>query len=331
MIDSTNLKQKIFNIDRNSFDAVALSIFNYQYQHCLVYQQYVNLLNIDIHSIKTIEQIPFLPISFFKNRSILDATQQATTVFESSGTTKQNNSQHFIADVDWYHQISEQIFETQFGKLEDWIILALLPSYLERENSSLVFMVDYFIKQTKNNISGFYLYNYDELNNALQEAKKSNKKILLLGVSFALLDFAEQFPQDLSFCSIMETGGMKGKRPEITKDTLHSILKKAFHVNSIYSEYGMTELLSQAYSIENGIFEPSATMKILLRNTSDPFEIYTKGSGAFNIIDLANIHSCSFIAVDDIGEVFNDETFIIYGRLQDAPTRGCNLMIEDYR
>ncbi|MCB9033366.1 MAG: acyl transferase [Chitinophagales bacterium] len=321
----------MINIDRNSFDAVALSLFNYQYQHNLVYQQFVNLLNINIYSIKTIEQIPFLPITFFKSRQIIDTTQQVSTIFESSGTTQQNNSRHFVADTNWYQQISQQLFETQFGKLDDWIVLALLPSYLERENSSLVFMVDYFINQTKNNISGFYLYNYDDLNTALQTAKKANKKVLLLGVSFALLDFAEQFPQDLSFCTIMETGGMKGKRPEMTKEALHHILKNAFHVTRIYSEYGMTEMLSQAYSFEKGIFKTSATLKILLRNITDPFEVYSKGKGAFNVIDLANIHSCSFIAVDDIGAVFEDESFTIYGRLQDAPTRGCNLMLEDYR
>lgn len=326
---ASKIQQKIFNKDNFNFEEVALEIFNLQYTYNLVYKQFVDYLKIKPNTVQTIQQIPFLPIEFFKTHHILLNNAMPQIIFESSGTTGQITSKHFIADTALYTQSFETCFNEFYGNVDDYIILALLPSYLERNNSSLVFMVDDLIKKSDDINSGFYLNNLSELANKLSFLKSSNpKKILLIGVTFALLDFAEQFPMDLSDVIIMETGGMKGKREELTREEVHNILTKAFNISNIHSEYGMTELLSQGYSKGNGIFEVPYWMKIMKRDMYDPFNISTNtGRGGLNVIDLANIYSCAFIATQDLVNIKNEMQFEILGRIDNADIRGCNLMV----
>lgn len=323
-----NLKKAVLNINAQNFDATALAIFQYQYQHNVVYRQFVDLLKINPQSIKVVEKIPFLPISFFKNFEIKAGNWTAETVFSSSGTTGQITSQHFVRDVDLYQKITEQGFEYFYGKVDNYSVLALLPAYLERQGSSLVYMANHFINLSKQKNSDFFLYNYDALVEQLKYNQKQNIPTLLLGVSFALWDLAEQFPTDLSKVIIMETGGMKGRRKEVTRDELHGIFTKAFQMQFIHSEYGMTELLSQGYSKGKGIFYPTPTLKIFTREITDPLSMQKKGKvGGVNIIDLANLDSCSFLATDDLGRVYDDGSFEILGRFDNSDIRGCNLMV----
>ncbi|MFN8295829.1 MAG: acyl transferase [Chitinophagales bacterium] len=327
----TKIQEKIFSEDNFNFDEVALELFNFQYTHNLVYRQFVDYLKINVATIQTVQQIPFLPIEFFKTHDVISNNAAPQKIFESSGTTGQITSRHFVADLKLYEKSFEKGFQQFYGNIEDWTILALLPSYLERDTSSLVYMVSDLIQKSKNPHSGFYLNNLSELADKIIHLKSeilNSKKILLIGVTFALLDFAEQFPMDLSDIIIMETGGMKGRRVELTREEVHTILKNAFNVITIHSEYGMTELLSQAYSKGNGIFTTPPWMKVLRRDIYNPLQTYSdNGRGGLNVIDLANIYSCAFISTQDVVNLVSDTEFEVLGRLDNADIRGCNLMV----
>lgn len=330
-VKNISLPEKIFTANNENFTSLALEVFNFQYNNNLTYKQYCNALRIDPTKINTIEKIPFLPISFFKTHTITTTDFDPAIIFESSGTTQTINSRHLIKDIDLYEKSFTNAFNLFYGKPEDWCILALLPSYLERNNSSLVIMADSLIKQSKHASSGFYLNELDQLQHTLIELEKQQQKTLLLGVTFALLDFAEQYSMPLKHTTIMETGGMKGRREELTRQEVHEILCNSFQLPTIHSEYGMTELLSQAYSKGNGIFNCPPWMKILIRDEDDPFTIHSSTSnftsGAINIIDLANIYSCSFIATDDAGKLHANNSFEVLGRLDNSDIRGCSLLV----
>ena len=322
------LKTAILNVNPSIFDELALQVFLYQYENNAVYRQFVDSLKVNPSSVNDVKKIPFLPISFFKNFTIKSGNWQEEAVFSSSGTTGQVNSQHFIKEVDFYNDITKFGFEQFYGNVQQYCILALLPAYLERKGSSLVHMANYFIQQSNNNNSDFYLYNYEALAEQLEYNQNHGIPTLLLGVSFALWDLAEQFPMDLSKVIIMETGGMKGRRKEVTRTELHAIYNQAFQTTKIHSEYGMTELLSQAYSKGAGIFYATPTMKVKIREITDPFAFQINGKvGGVNIIDLANLDSCSFIATDDLGRLFDDNSFEILGRFDNSDIRGCNLLV----
>ena len=320
---------QLFQIGSDTeFNAFALKIFHYQYINNGVYNQYVNyhLKSSEINSIDHYSQIPFLPIEFFKTHEIICKGHQTDQLFTSSGTTSVNTSKHFVADINIYESSFYKSFEFFIGHPEDFLILALLPSYHEREGSSLVYMANKLIGQSKNKSSGFYLDNYNDLVKTLNTV--INQQTILLGVSFALLELAEKYELDLSGAIIMETGGMKGRRKEMVRDELHRILCAKFNVEQIYSEYGMTELLSQAYSTGEGIFNTPPWMKILIRDTNDPKTILTnQQTGGINVIDLANVYSCSFIATQDLGKVHRDSSFEVLGRFDTSDIRGCNLLV----
>lgn len=320
-------KDQIFNItSHKEFRELALEIFKYQFEENTTYRSYCDLLNIHSSDVKNIEDIPFLPIQFFKQHKVLSAKKPITHTFTSSGTTSSIVSKHHITDINVYIKSFTTAFNEFYGAFEDYVILALLPSYLERSGSSLVYMADYLIKKSKYPESGFYLNNLDELTSHLKTLDKS-KNVLLIGVSFALLDLVEKHQFNLNNTIIMETGGMKGRRKELIREELHCILKKGFGVQTIHSEYGMTELLSQAYSKGNGIFKTPPWMDILIRDPEDPLTLVNQVSGGINIIDLANYNSCAFIATQDLGKKFNDGTFEIIGRFDQSDIRGCNLMV----
>ena len=311
-----------------SFEEKSLKVFELQAKDCLIYKHYLDLLKIDIEKINSIQKIPFLPIEFFKSNTILLKDKTAQITFSSSGTTGQQRSQHHIAELSIYEDSFRQSFNYFYGSTEEYRILALLPSYLEREGSSLVYMCNQLIKDSQHPQSGFYLNNLKDLSEILSQ--NCDSKTLLIGVGYALLDLAEQFPQQLKNTIVMETGGMKGKRQEMIKSELHQKLKSSFQVQNIHSEYGMTELLSQAYSKGDGIFESPPWMRVLIRDTEDPFTIVSHHqTGGLNIIDLANIYSCSFIATQDLGKSFDDTNFELKGRFDQADLRGCNLMLEE--
>ncbi len=343
-------KSTFFEINDNNFEQKALALFNFQAKNNIIYADFLEKIKVNPQNIKVLEDIPFLPIDFFKDFKVVSEEISAKTtpnpsfkggellpllpkeglgvVFESSGTTGQITSKHYVKDTDFYKKVSENIFENIYENLEEWHILALLPSYLERGNSSLVFMVEDFIQKSGSKYAGFYLDNVAELSQKIQLLRQKNEKILLIGVTFALLDFAENHPQDLSDVIIMETGGMKGRRKELIRQDAHEILCNAFNVKQIHSEYGMTELLSQAYSQKNGIFELPFSMKFLLRDTTDPFSgSFSRTSGALNIIDLANISSCAFLETKDLAKKISPNTYEILGRLDNTDVRGCNLMV----
>ncbi len=312
--------------DPLSFNGKALEIFLYQSHYNKVYKEWCNILNIDAGKINSLAGIPFLPVSFFKSHKIVCGEFNAEAVFESSGTTKTSNSKHFVKDVSIYKKSFLKTFETFYGNIKEWCVIGLLPSYLERQDSSLVLMVDELIKRSGNPASGFYLDEFDKLRTVLKQLESLKQKTLLIGVTFALLDFAETHPIALKHTVVMETGGMKGRRKELTRPELHSILQKNFHVNTIHSEYGMTEILSQAYSKGDGKFICPPWMKVLLRDEEDPLSVKNYGKGILNIIDLANIYSCSFIATDDAGIVYEDGSFEVIGRVDNSDIRGCSLL-----
>lgn len=310
------------------FNAFALKIFHYQYKNNLVYNKYVNfhLKSTEIESIDHYSQIPFLPIEFFKTFEVICKDKKVDQLFTSSGTTGENTSRHLVADINLYEASFYKSFEMFIGNPKDFLVLGLLPSYMEREGSSLVYMANKLIEQSSHKSSGFYLDNYNDLVNTLKNNK--NQPTILIGVSFALLELAEKYELDLSDIIIMETGGMKGRRKEIVREELHQILSAKFNVEKIYSEYGMTELLSQAYSTGNGIFNTPPWMKILIRDTNDPKTIFSKQqTGGINVIDLANVYSCSFIATQDLGKIHSDESFEVLGRFDTSDIRGCNLLV----
>ncbi len=296
-------------------------VYQFQYQNNEVYRKWCDNFQNRQNSIS------FLPISFFKTHQIKSTLFEAEKIFESSGTTKTNTSKHLIKEIDIYKKSFLKTFNHFYGNVDDYYIIGLLPSYLERNNSSLIFMVDALIKLSKHQQSGFYLNQYQNLANTLTELNKKNQKVLLIGVTYALLDFAEQFPMKLDYTIIMETGGMKGRKKEITKAEVHEIIKEGLGVSAVHSEYGMTELLSQAYSKQNDRYFCPAWMKVFVRSEEDPLEVNKIGKGVINIIDLANLYSCAFIATDDVGEVFEDGSFTIYGRLDHSDLRGCSLML----
>jgi len=324
------LIQRIQNVHPTTFDQVALEVFRYQVKYNKLYAEFIKLLAIKVDEVSKIEQIPFLPIAFFKNKVIKSGQWEAQSLFTSSGTTGSQTSRHELRSLDWYLQCARRGFENFYGPLEQYCILALLPSYLERSGSSLVYMVEQFVKYSAYEESDFFLYDTDRLRERLKHCQQQKIPTILIGVSFALLDFAEQGAIDLQDIILMETGGMKGRRAEITRSQLHAQLGKAFQLDLIHSEYGMTELLSQAYSKGNGIFKPAPTLKVLCREITDPLWIRPPGkSGLINLIDLANIDTCSFIATDDLGIVYADGAFEVLGRLDHSDIRGCNLLISE--
>lgn len=314
--------------NRMEFNELALQRFNEQYNHVEVYRKFTDYLGVNPDEVSDCNNIPFLPVELFKSHKISDARTNPELIFTSSGTTGMEVSQHYVSDPELYKKSFTQGFQKFYGNPSEYCILALLPSYLQRDGSSLIFMVKELIRISAHKDSGFYLNNYEELSEKLMSLKKENKQVLLLGVSFALLDLAEKFPQDLSGITIMETGGMKGRKTEITREELHQKLTSAFKVNTIHSEYGMTELLSQAYSKGKGIYFPPPWMKIIIKDPHDPFESLTTGkSGRINIIDLANRDSCCFIATSDLGKVYENGSFEVLGRMDNSDLRGCNLML----
>lgn len=316
--------------DAWSFEDLALETYTYQSIHNPIYNQYLTLSGQIKKPVSKVEDIPFLPISFFKSHEIKTGKWSTSSVFTSSGTTGAIPSIHHVRDKALYLDNAQRIFEDQYGSLAEFHLFALLPGYLERANSSLVAMAEDFIAKTKSPLSGFYLHDFEALKNVLAQVKETNRKTLLLGVSFGLMDFAEAYPIDISHSLIMETGGMKGRRKEIIREELHQFLKDAFGVPTIHSEYGMTELFSQAYSKGGGIYTPGRSMRILLREMNDPFSSVPFGkTGLINVIDLGNIDSCSFIATDDIGRVFPNQKFEVLGRYDQSDVRGCNLMVSD--
>jgi len=327
--------KSIFDINtEQEFLDVALATFRYQYKNVEVYTKFVDYLNINVEKVKSLDKIPFLPIEMFKNHQILDKNMSTDLYFQSSGTTQMNLSKHFIANENIYQESIYKSFEKFIGKPEDFIFLGLLPSYLEKQNSSLIYMVDFLMKKSDKPENGYFLYNHEDLFKLLNELK--DKKVILFGVSFALLDFLDfcdsnsQTLQNSENLTVIETGGMKGRKEEMTKDELLKILQNGFKTEKIYSEYSMTELLSQAYSLGENIYECPDWMRVLVRNVEDPFSYETAGkTGAINIIDLANIHSCSFIATQDLGKLLaEDETkFQVLGRIDHSDIRGCSLLV----
>ncbi len=346
-------QDKIFSISGAGFQALALEIFHFQYQNNPVYRAFTGALRVNPSKVDSLEKIPFLPISFFKSHGVKTGEFAEEMVFESSGTTGSEPSRHFVKDTGTYVKSFIQAFEKNYGAINEYSIIGLLPSYLERKTSSLVFMVNELIKRSDHPQSGFYLDEFQTLKNVLEELERKKQKTILIGATFALLDFAEKFPMPLLNTTVMETGGMKGRRAEMTRMEVHEILKKAFSKNEIHSEYGMTELLSQAYSKGNGLFQCPPWMKVLIRDDEDPLLVqstvnsrqstvdswqssgqftirhspFTTLAGAINIIDLANVYSCSFIATDDVGKLNVDGSFEVLGRMDGSDLRGCSLMV----
>jgi len=326
-----DLHTQIFNIKNDKdFSEIALEVFDYQFNNNIVYHDFIRSLGKNPSEIKTFSDIPFLPVEFFRNHKIIAGQLPVEMVFESSGTTGITPGKHFISDIALYEESFLRSFKLFYGEPEEYLIAALLPSYTERENSSLVYMADNLIKRSRNPASGFYRDNIGELINTIKKSKEEKHKILLLGVSFALLDLAENKAPDLSGVIVMETGGMKGRRKELTRAELHSMLKEKLNITSVHSEYGMTELLSQAYSNGEGLFYCPPWMKIIIRDPLDPLTVYSEPSvtGGINIIDLANINSCSFIATGDLGKLHREGGFEVLGRFDNSDIRGCNLMVE---
>ncbi|QJW88281.1 acyl transferase [Spirosoma taeanense] len=340
------LRQQILtiNLDRNKFESLALDVFRYQAAWNPVYRAYLRHLNVSAEHVTDLRRVPFMPIGFFKTQTVLTGSGtnasalSDTLTFASSGTTGEQTSRHLVPDPNLYDAVSTRTFEQTYGPLQNFHILALLPSYLERNNSSLVYMVQRFIAQTNSNQSDFFLHNHDELTGRLRQLTQQpdGRQILLIGVTFGLLDWAES-GRELSFLKqnpsliVMETGGMKGRRKELLRDEVHAILTSRLGVDAIHSEYGMTELLSQAYSQGEGIFQPSATLRVFLRDINDPFFLYPDAyerTGGINVVDLANLDSCSFIETQDLGQFVGAAgSFRVIGRFDNSDVRGCNLMV----
>ena len=319
----------IFSIsNQKQFEKIALKVFRFQYEHNLVYNEFCNLMNVNVQKIKSVQQIPFLPIQFFKSHAVVSNSNPIQETFISSGSTGVITSKHLVTDVSLYEQSYRKGFSQFYGNIEDYVVLALLPSYLEREGSSLIYMVKDLILQSNNSESGFYLHNHDVLIEKLKALDSSGKNVILIGVTYALLDLIEKQNFQLKNTIIMETGGMKGKRKEMIREELHQQLCTGFGVSAIHSEYGMTELLSQAYSLGEGVFECPSWMQILIRDTEDALTYLENGkSGGINVIDLANFNSCSFIATQDLGRKKSNTSFEVLGRFDNSDIRGCNLMV----
>ncbi len=329
-----DIQNRIFTVDNPGFEALALEVFLWQYEQNPVYQQLCKTLKILPADVKHIENIPFLPIQFFKSRAIRSTNFEPATIFQSSGTTGATNSRHFVKDISLYEESFLTGFTMFYGDISRYTIMGLLPSYQERGNSSLVYMVNELIRRSDSPRSGFYLHQDDLLFNNIRENEKEGKKTLLIGVTYALLDFAARYPTTLRHTIVMETGGMKGRGKEMTREEVHFLLKERLGINEVHSEYGMTELLSQAYSAGSGRFDTPPWMKILVRAEDDPFDVSscerTGGkiiAGVINVIDLANLYSCSFIATDDVARLYPDGSFEVLGRMDNSDIRGCGLMI----
>ncbi len=318
--------EKLWNLSTEEFLHVAGQVAIFQAENNPVYKQWITLSKQSVSGLGTVNAIPFLPISFYKNQDIYIG-EKPSTLFESSGTTQDVVSKHWVTDTNIYEESFLKCFELFYGSPKDYCIIGLLPSYLERKHSSLVYMVDKLIQVSGHSKSGFYLNEFEKLNNVLNELESNKVKTWFIGVSFALIDFSIAFPQQLRYATVIETGGMKGRKQELTKFELHSLLKKNLGVNTIHSEYGMTELLSQAYSLGEGIFKCPPWMKVLVGEAEDPTALKTKGRGVLHIIDLANIYSCSFIATEDMGEIYEDGSFQVLGRADNSDRRGCSLLV----
>ena len=326
--DIDRYRKEIFTIRTAAdFERLSLQAFYFQYMNNPVYRKYCDLLYIDAAAVNYISDIPFMPVEFFKTHKVLCDGRDTEVIFTSSNTTGAVPSSHYVADADLYRQAFTAGFRQFYGEPSDFCILGLLPAYLERSGSSLVYMVDELVRISDDSASGFFLHNHDELYDTICSLEKRGRNYILIGVSFALLDFAEKYKLNMQHGIVMETGGMKGRRKEMVRSELHSVLMESFGVNSIHSEYGMTELLSQAYSQGDGIYSCSRTMKVLVREPNDPLAVHTTGSGAINVVDLANIYSCSFLQTSDLGQVFDDGSFSVSGRFDSADVRGCNLMV----
>lgn len=328
MPDINSLSQRIISVNSLTFDDLALEVFKLQYDQNPVYRSFVDALGKQPTEIKSADEIPFLPIEFFKTKNVKTGEWNTDCVFESSGTTQTQTSQHQVFDEAFYLQNCLNAFESAYGAIKDYTVLALLPSYLERSNSGLISMVNFFIKETNKPSSGFFLNEFEALYDLLLSLRDQKKKVLLIGVTFGLLDFSEAFQMSFPDLIVMETGGMKGRREEMIREDVHKVLRGAFDVEQIHSEYGMTELFSQAYSHGAGVFKPSKTMRVIARDLNDPLTYPFSGrNGGLNIIDLANFKTCSFIETKDMGMVHEDGTFEVRGRIDNAELRGCNLMM----
>jgi Acyl-protein synthetase, LuxE len=332
-VKNMDFEKSIFAAQEDNFNELALELFNYQYQNNTIYRQFCSSLKINAAVVDSVKKIPFLPISFFKTHHVTTGEFETDTVFESSGTTQTIPSRHFVKDIGLYKKSFNNCFEKFYGLPQNKCILGLLPAYLERKNSSLVLMTDELIKASNNPLSGFYLYEHEKLHSTILHNELLKLPTLLIGVTYALLDFAEAYPMQLRHTIVMETGGMKGRREELTRPEVHEQLQKQLGLSLVHSEYGMTELLSQAYSKGDGIFHCPGWMKIVLRDEDDPFNIISAAdvqnrsqTGLINVIDLANIHSCSFIATDDVGRLHANESFEVLGRSDSTDVRGCSLM-----
>ena len=319
----------IFTIsNQKQFEKIALKVFRFQYENNLVYREFCDFLKTDVQRVKKIQQVPFLPIQFFKSHSVVSNSDPIQTIFSSSGTTGMITSKHLVTDVTLYEESYRKGFSEFYGNIENYVVLALLPSYLERDGSSLIYMVEDLIKLSNHTESGFYLHNHEDLIKKLIELENAGQNVILIGVTYALLDLIEKEKFQLQNTIIMETGGMKGKRKEMIREELHEQLCNGFGVSAIHSEYGMTELLSQAYSLGNGVFECPSWMQILIRDTEDALTYIPQGkTGGINVIDLANINSCSFIATQDLGKKYSNNSFEVLGRFDNSDIRGCNLMV----
>lgn len=332
LFGNTHFKEDLTLIADPHFEEKALALFRVQAAQNDLYAKYIHQLGVDVYAVQCLEDIPFLPIRFFKSHELTTGKYNPEAIFESSGTTGTINSKHLIADLNAYLVNAEDNFETFFGPLENYCILALLPSYLERNNSSLVFMADHFIKKCGHPQAGFFLHDHAELHKTLVDLEKTSTPVILIGVTFALIDFAEKYRMQLNHTHILETGGMKGRKKEITRAELHEFLHARLGTEKIGAEYGMTELQSQAYSYNHGVFYTPPTIRVLMRALDDPFEIWNEKngvakSGVINVIDLANKDSLAFIATDDLGRYTSDGGFEVLGRVDNCDIRGCSLMV----
>jgi phenylacetate-coenzyme A ligase PaaK-like adenylate-forming protein len=328
--EAKELEQRVFAItNEKQFASIALEVFQFQFKHNPVYQKYCTIINKTPADVQLVTDVPFLPIGFFKTHRIETTSFHPQLIFKSSGTTGGVTSNHYVKDTKLYVKSFLAGFQKFYGDVRQYCIIGLLPSYLERGNSSLVYMVDRLISESAHEDSGFYLYEFDKLDRVLKKLEAAGQKTILIGVTYALLDFGGQYPQQLQNTIVMETGGMKGRGREMTKAELYEHLKSSFGVSHIHSEYGMTELLSQAYGID-GIFKTPPWMQIFLRDETDPLSVYPflqKHSGAVTIVDLANLYSCSFIAAEDLGKTHSDGGFEVLGRMDNSDIRGCSLLV----
>lgn len=317
----------IQTITERDFDDIAIQLFHYQYSNNSVYKEFVDAIGVKTDNVQLVSDIPFLPVSFFKSHKVVTGHFDPVYIFESSTTTSDIPARHFIRDEELYLQSLISGFQQFYSSAQQYTFLALLPSYLQRGNASLVHMADVLMNISRHPANGFYLDDLDKLYKTLNTLEQQKQSTILLGVTFALLDFAEQYSMNLKNTIVMETGGMKGRRKEMIREEVHEVIKSGLGVTEVHSEYGMTELLSQAYAVKDGKFRTSNTMRVFVRDVNDPFDVRLTGSGLLNIIDLANIHSCAFIATDDIGKIYPDGHFEVLGRADNSALRGCNLMV----